>query len=132
MKTLSSAAEFHNFENQPRIIGRFVGVVIADQDASVMDSTTKEPKWKKGDTLGYELETELGEHVNVGTQHNIKKAIALTGIGAVLGITFKGKTETAAGQPFSKFEVLEFDGTGFDGPNKEFKEALAYYPKNEL
>ncbi len=124
MKVLSSAAEFHDFTLKPTIVGVFEAPIIAEEDAQIKNKDG-EPKWRKGDLLGYLFEDENGAHYNVGAQTMIKKAIEKTGIGAVLGITFKGKTETSTGNPLSRYEVIEFDGEGHDGD--PWKEALAFY-----
>lgn len=129
MKILSSAAEFHDFEAVKRVVGRFVEPVIADADSTILQNGV--PKWLKGDLLGYMLEDENGARYLVGSQIMIKKAVEKSGVGHVLGITYLGKTTTASGQPLARYEVIEFDGDKFEGDNKEFKEALAYYGTNE-
>lgn len=124
MKVLSAAAEFHDFAKIPTIVGKFEAPIIAEEDAQIKDKDGK-PKWQKGDLLGYLMIDENGQHYNVGAQTMIKKSIEKTGIGAVLGITFKGKSETSTGNPLSRFEVIEFDGEGHDGD--PWKESLAFY-----
>lgn len=118
MKKLSSASEFHDFEKQPLIVGVFKSVVLREQDSA--DGTQK-----TGTVLGYELEPETGESVIVGNSHMVEKAIVKSGLGAVLGIRFLGKTTNSKNQPVNRFEVIEFDGDQHEG--KPFAEALAYY-----
>lgn len=120
MKKLSSASEFHDFEKEPLVIGTFTNPIFRDEDSP--DGTQK-----KGDLLGYELELENGTSEIVGNSYMIKKSLEKTGVGHVVGIKFLGKTTNSKNQPVNRFEVIEFDGEGYDG--KPFAEALAYYGK---
>jgi hypothetical protein len=115
MKILSNAAEFVDWKNTPRVIGKFISTVIAEEDNERLER-------KKGDVMGYTLEEENGTFVIVGNSFLIEKSLSSEGcgIGSIVGITFKGKGETSSKQPFNRFEVIQFD---------DFAEANKYYDK---
>lgn len=133
MQVLNTAAQFHDWEKMKTVVGKFLGPIMADADAQTMDPKTKEPKWKKGDLLGYSFETEMGSYFNVGKNHMIEKSLKgeNVGIGCIVGIEYLGKTETAAGNPLTRFKVTLFDGQ----PNHDgngWAEALAVYGEKVL
>lgn len=118
MRKLNSASEFHNFEQSPVLVGRFINLVHRDQDAP-------DGKGKADDLLGFELEKEDGECVIAGASYMIEKTLQKAGMGTVVGIKFLGQTKNSKNQPVNRFEIIEFDGAGTNG--NPWAEALAYY-----
>lgn len=116
MKKLTSASEYYNFDETPLLVGKFVGVVLAEKDSP-------DNNRKAGDTIGFEIEQENGDCTIAGNSYLIHKGLthADCGLGSIIGIKFLGKTVNSKNQPVNRHEVILFDS---------FEEANAYYKDN--
>lgn len=117
MKKLTSASEYHDFEKNQLLIGKFVAVVTAEKDSP-------ENNRKAGDVIGYEIEQENGDCTIAGNSFLIQKGLTHSdcGIGSIVGIRFLGKTTNSKNQPVNRHEVILFDS---------FEEANQYYKEHE-
>jgi len=115
MKKLTSASEYFDFEKQQILLGKFVGVVLAEKDSP-------ENNRKAGDIIGFEIEQENGECTIAGNSYLINKGLTHQdcGVGSIVGIKFLGKTTNSKNQPVNRHEVILFDS--FEEGNKYYEE----------
>lgn len=115
-RIIVTGAEYWDFEETPIFTGMFVGPFIAENDGPEKDGTLQ---YKKGDTLGYNIEDDLGDTHIISNSHNIEKWLhsedpksdgkLIKDTGKRLYFEFLGKGETRDKKPFNRFKLGLFD-----------------------
>jgi hypothetical protein len=105
---LSSAALFHNFDENPQFVGRFLGEHIGQ----VEDTETH---IKHEGVIGYDFVNDDGEEVIISKSYAIAKALTtpisegseklFKDVSGIFDISFMGKVTNSKGKPFNRFDV---------------------------
>lgn len=103
--TLTSGAEYWDFEEEPEFIGVYDSLVQRKQD---------DPKTggKEGDIIGFNFIDEENEMHIIGNSYAIEEALQMDfngkkvmDSGYALKIVFKGQGQKADGQKFNRFKI---------------------------
>lgn len=119
MKTLSNAADFWNWDENPVFNGKFIEPVLRETD-------DEETGQKAGTVMGYLFEDAQGETHIIGASYQIEKALTskTVGVNDALRITFVNTKKLDGGRSVRRFKIELFE-------NGEWEEYVKSLQKTE-